>query len=864
MPRARSGSVPAGTRVGRYEIVSLLGAGGMGEVYAARDGNLGRQVALKILPPQRTKDPDRVARFVREAHASSALNHPAIVSVHDAGSDGDVHFLAMELIDGEPLSEWTRKHRSLARATELMAQVAEGLARAHANGIVHRDLKPDNIMVTRDGHAKIVDFGVAKLTERTSGNRAHTGVTTPTSRIGTTAYMSPEQVEGRAIDHRADVFAFGTVLYEVLTGRNPFASEQYADTLHNIVHLEPPMEGVPRELRRIVGRCLQKDPERRYHSLKDAALDLRETVPEKTTGSARTRRIAFLLLFAVIAIAASFVVWRRMTSKPVAEDAPEIRMTRLTNSGKVLSAAISPDANYLAYAVSEGDMQALYVKQIATGTTTRIAAPAPLYYSNLHVSPDGNYVFYVQTARTEPNVADVYAMPLLGGAPRRIAADTEFNFSISPDGTRIVFRRFNAFDREHRMTVARVDGGGEEVLLRRRYPEFIEAPAWSPDGKSITFAGGKEGNKDDVGLFELTVEDGHIARVPTPKFPKVGSYAALPDGSGYLLTAYARDQPPQIWFVSRGDLTGRKITNDISAYYSVTATADSKSFVSVRDVTDSNIYTVAVDGGTVTPITSGVGNLVGGGGVRWLADGEILYTAMVNGKAALLASGKDGGAPRRLIHNIPAWRPSVSRDGRRIAFVSDASGTNQIWIADATGDHVRQLTREARADAPFFSADGRSIIYLTYGESQYAWQIDIDGGGKPRQLTDVPTSRASMSPDGKWLLCRLRSKEPGVPLWRTAIAPLDRKTPPRYFDAPRFGGPPVLQWHPSGKAFLYLDWKNGVTNVWMQDIAGGKPRQITFFESGEIFEYEISADGKKIAMSRGETSSDAVMIRDFR
>src|SRR5688500_17594537 len=221
-----AGSVPAGTRVGRYEIVSLLGRGGMGEVYTAHDSNLGRDIALKILPSHRTSDPDRVARFVLEARASSALNHPAIVSVHDAGSEGNVHFLAMELIDGESLAVWMKKSRKLARSIEVMAQVAEGLARAHAHGIVHRDLKPDNIMISRDGYAKIVDFGVAKLTERIGPRAAHTGITTPTSRIGTTAYMSPEQVEGRFVDHRADVFAFGTLLYELITGRNPFASPQ--------------------------------------------------------------------------------------------------------------------------------------------------------------------------------------------------------------------------------------------------------------------------------------------------------------------------------------------------------------------------------------------------------------------------------------------------------------------------------------------------------------------------------------------------------------------------------------------------------------------------------------------------------------
>jgi len=855
---ARIGSVPAGTRVGRYEIVSLLGAGGMGEVYAALDPNLGRRVALKILPPHRTKDPDRVARFVREAHASSALNHPSIVSVHDAGSDGNVHFLAMELIDGEPLSDWLRKNRSLPRAIELMAQVAEGLDRAHVNGIIHRDLKPENIMVSRAGYAKIVDFGVAKLTERTNGNTAHTGATTPTSRVGTTAYMAPEQVEGRPLDARADVFAFGTVLYEVLTGTNPFASPRYADTLHNIAHLEPSLDTVPRELRKIVRRCLQKEPDQRYHSLKDAALDLREAVAESAPRRSHAWLVVAALLVPLLAIAAWFLVSRQR-----AERLPEMKMTRLTNSGNVETAAISPDGRYLVYAAKEGELQALYVKQIATGTTTRIAEPSPLFYYSLSVSPDGNYVYYVSSTRAEPNVGDLHSLPLLGGPARKVATDIEYWYSLSPDGTQVAFRRFNAFEREHRITIARVDGGGEEVVLRRRYPGFADMPTWTPDGKALTFAGGVEGKKD-AGLYRLSLDSGNVTRVAKTKFPGIRSYAALPDGNGFVMTVYDREQPPQIWFAANGEDVGRKITNDIAAYHSVTPTADSKSFVAVRDVTDSNIYAAPVGGKTLTPVTTGIGNFVGTAGVRWLGNREILYTAMASGTPTLMVAGRDGGPARRLIHKAGAWHPSVSRDGRRIAFVSDKTGTNQVWVMDANGENVRQLTRATAAGGPTISPDGRFVYYLTQHDTQYVWRIDIEGRNQPERLTSVPTSRAVISPDGRWLLCRLRSSEPNVPLWRTALVPLDAKGPTRYFNAPRFGGSPNLQWHTSSESFLYIDWKDGIANIWSQPIDGGEPHPLTFFDAGEIFAFDLSPDGTTLALSRGLPSSDAVLIRDFR
>jgi len=862
------GSVPAGTRVGRYEIVSLLRQGGMGEVYTAEDRNLGRRVALKILPRNRTSDPDRVARFVREARASSTLNHPSIVSIHDAGSEGDVHFLAMELIDGRPLSEWMRKRQALAARVDVMAQVADGLAQAHDAGIVHRDLKPDNIMITSEGRAKIVDFGVAKLTERVGERSALSGITTPTSRVGTTAYMSPEQVEGKKLDRRTDVFSFGVVLYELLTGTNPFAVAQYADTLHNVVHLEPSMERIPRQLQKIVRRCLSKEPERRYDSMRDTALDLREAVADVAPPRRRRRLLIAALGLAIVAVAvmATWIVLSRGEAGGVPRG---MTMTRLTNSGRVTTAAISPDGKYLVHAVEEGDQQALYVKQIATGTMTRIADAAPRYYSNLQVSADGNYAYYVAAERDDPNIAHVFQLPLLGGTPRRIAEDTEFWYSVSPDGKRVVFRRFNAFVREHRLTVADIDGGGEEILLRRKPPFYLEQPVWTPDGKAITFVSGNSSRKGSGALYRMTLSSRTTDRIPTPKFPGVGSYAWLPDGSGGLVTAFDTEQPPQIWFVPSGDTVGRKVTSEVSAYYSVTPTADSQTFSAVREVTDANIHTVTLEegrNGSSRALTSGFGNWVGGGGVRWLSEKEVLFSAIADGMNTFFvvdASGK--GTPRRLIHNMTMWNIAVAPDGSRIAFVSNKSGSSQIWVADASGANARQVTKGSSFGWPSFTPDSQSLVYLSVDQTQYAWRVPIDGSTAPVKLTSLPTSRVLMSPDGKLLLCRMRMKDPkGGPLWRTTVVAADGSGTARTFDAPRYGGGPILQWHPNGRAFVFVDFKDGIDNLWMQDLAGGEPRQLTFFESGDIFRFDLAPDGKRLALVRGDSTRDAVLIRDFR
>jgi TolB-like protein/predicted Ser/Thr protein kinase len=344
LDRVQSGALSPGTCIGRYEVESFLGAGGMGEVYVARDTTLGRRIALKVLPSGCERG--RIERFIREAQASSALNHPAIVSVHDAGSADGIQFLAMELIDGEPLSSWMRSHRNARRATELMAQVADGLAGAHGAGIVHRDLKPANIMISRDGHAKIVDFGVAKLTERASGPEDTTELKTAEgTRVGTVAYMSPEQIEGHDVDYRSDIFSFGTVLYELLTGNHPFAANSQADTIHNIAHCEPPLDAIPARQRRIVGRCLAKEPGQRYQSMKDVAHDLREPLAESSPGAGRARRLRAWLPIAgaLVLLVVLFLIGLRHTPTPAATRQPSMHMEPTTNSGTVASAAISPD-----------------------------------------------------------------------------------------------------------------------------------------------------------------------------------------------------------------------------------------------------------------------------------------------------------------------------------------------------------------------------------------------------------------------------------------------------------------------------------------------------------------------------------------
>ncbi len=265
-------------------------------------------------------------------------------------------------------------------------------------------------------------------------------------------------------------------------------------------------------------------------------------------------------------------------------------------------------------------------------------------------------------------------------------------------------------------------------------------------------------------------------------------------------------------------------------------------------------------------LTSGIGNRIGGGGggVRWLNDSEVLYSGLADAMSTVFVVDQNGGAPRRPIHNMPGWHLAISRDRSRIAFVSDKSGASQIWIADADGANPRPLPTRGTVGWPSFTPDGTSVVYLRQDTQQNAWRVAIDGKSEPVQITNVPTNRPVASPDGKSLLCRMRSQEKGTALWRTAVVTMDGGARPRFFDEPRFGGPPVFDWMPDGRAFVYVDWADGVANLWMQEVDGGAPRQLTFFDSGEIYAFDVARDGKRVAMSRGQSTRDAVLIRDWR
>src|ERR1043166_7257618 len=493
-----------GYTIAPYEVISFISRGGMGEVYLAEDKRLGRKVALKRLPSTFTTNDDRLRRFEQEARAASALNHPNIITIYEIRQAAASHIIATEYVEGETLRQrLVRAPLTLSETLNIAIQVADALSAAHKAGIIHRDIKPENIMLRPDGYVKVLDFGLAKLSEQATPAVAAEAPTIQVRTgsgivIGTAGYMSPEQARGLGVDHRSDIFSLGAVIYEMLARRNPFEGDTPSDTLAAILKTEPPplarvAQNVPPELVRIVNKSLRKDREERYQVVKDLWLDLKALKQElefqdkldasvaskpdengtavmpagdptatmsgprhTVSGSAishisesnsieikRHKVGAALALLAVLLVAGagSFGVYKWFHREPPVEHFWDIRLTRLTNSGNTIDATISPDGKYIVYVLSDRARQGLYIRQVSNANDKEIVAPAPVGYFGITFSPDGDDLYYV--IKTNLDAGTLYRVPVLGGVPVKLMEKVDAPISFAPDGKQFVLVRGN-------------------------------------------------------------------------------------------------------------------------------------------------------------------------------------------------------------------------------------------------------------------------------------------------------------------------------------------------------------------------------------------------------------------------------------
>ena len=719
-----------GDRLGRFEILGPLGAGAMGDVYRARDTQLLREVAIKVLPTAFSRDPDRQRRFELEARAAAGLNHPNIVAVHDAGVHDGVAFIVTELLEGETLRQRLNGQLPARRAIDYAIQIASGLAAGHERGIVHRDIKPDNLFLTKEGRIKILDFGLARMIDPDSSADATATITLDgvslVPVVGTAAYMSPEQARGLRTDHRSDVFSLGIVLYEMLTGFAPFRRSTPAATLGAILHDEPPalisVAPIGPALERIVRHCLEKAPEERFQSVRDLIFDL-EALPA-LAGTAEPQRLRLpisgrsasmvLVLFAVTAAAlVGYRAGQGVTHSADILEGTTQSVQRLTElPGVEESPAISPDQRHVAFTATVNGRRQIFVRLLTGGPPVKITSD-PVDHEFPRWSPDANALVYFSPARSEEAQGGIWSIPALGGSPRRVI-DSIGGADVSRSGRLACFR---LVDGDVQLVTSSLDGTGLQVIAQS-VAGYHLYPRWSPDGRWIAFQKG-DGLRYDVFVIP---HGGGEPRKLTDERNIIRGLAWLPDNSG-IVYASSRGStvpylPPLALWEVRLDGSGHRQITPVDAWYDQPDVHSSGMVSAARMRMRFDIWKFPFD--------------------RVPAE---------NVRRAQQVTRQTG----------QVLTPTVAPDGSEMAFLSDSGGHGNLWVLSSQTGELRQITFEAdpgvTVGVPVWSPDGRSIAFVSSkGRSGFdfgVWLVNPDG----TNLRNVAEQGLGMawSPDGQWI-----------------------------------------------------------------------------------------------------------------
>jgi serine/threonine protein kinase len=732
-------TLSAGTKLGPYEVLSPIGAGGMGEVYRARDSKLQRDVAIKVVPERLAENPQALSRFEREARIVAALSHPNILAIHDLGQEGATAYAVMELLEGGTLREEIRGGALPPRkAVEYGAQAAQGLAAAHEKGVVHRDLKPENLFVTRDGRLKILDFGLAMEQRAAVAGGSDTESPTlvretdPGSVVGTVGYMSPEQVRGEAVDHRSDIFSLGCVLHEMLTGRRAFARDTAAETMTAILREDPaPLadsgSAIPPALERIVSHCLEKKPEQRFQSARDLAFDL-ASISGDSTREARipTSDRARLWPWLGAAVAASllllggFEAGRKASARSAGASAPRAHFTQLTDlPGAEAWPSLSPDGKTLVFVGRSGARADtdIHLQRVGGHNPINLTADCPQDDTGPAFSPDGERVAF----HSDCEGGGVFVMGATGESRRRVA-DRGYDPAWSPDGRRLAVVTEPAVTPLSRQTnselwIVEIASGETRRLLQ----SDVMQPAWSPSGRRIAYWGlrGGQGGTGRRDIWTVAAGGGEPVAVTDDE---AVDWNPVWSGDGrHLYFASGRGGTMNLWRQPIDEPSGRTLgppeplTAPSRSIGGLTLSRDGKRLAFVAREERSTLYRVALDPERVQ--LAGTPELVLGGSrvVNSLGlspDGQWLAWASGGLRENLFVIRMDGTGYRQITDDEFRNRgPQWSADGSTIGFYSNRSGRYQVWSVRPDGGGLEQLTAVTAGSAwfPEWSPDGRRI-----------------------------------------------------------------------------------------------------------------------------------------------------------
>ena len=857
-----------GQTISHYRITEKLGSGGMGVVYRAEDITLGRHAALKFLPAGVLNSPAARERFMREARAAAALNHPSICTVYEIGLHEDQHFIAMELLEGQTLRQRIAQIRlKTEELIDVAIQIADALNAANAKSIIHRDIKPANIFITNSGQAKILDFGLAKILaarQQTAEATASTEelVTSPGITVGTIAYMSPEQARGEELDARTDLFSFGVVLYEMATGQQAFPGSTSAVVFNAILTKAPvsPVRlnpEVPDDLERIINKALEKDRALRYQSASEMRVDLQRLRRDSDSGRlaaigtqaarGRARRWITIAAALTLAVVIGAILYRRFMPPPAAPF-ERMEITRLTNSGKASGAAISPDGKYVVHVVTDNGKSSLWLRHVVTGSNVQILPPAEGGFGWMRFSRDGNSLYYVFSPG-KPSVS-LYTMPVLGGNSRKLIelAEDSVDCSFSPDEKRLAFLKVNGTGTV--LLTVNIDGSGERQIANRNFPEQIQRLSWSPDGKIISYNVFTYRVGVSASLEAIPAEGGPARRLGSHTWNDILPREWLPNSHGIIALAGDPENAFQIWHISYPEGDAHRITNDLNSYSSVSLNGDASALVAVQQENTAHIWVVPVGDPTRARQIS-KGHMDGRTGLAWARDDNIIFGAPDNSKnPQLWITATDGAPPLQLTVNGKFnASPAVCGNSRHLVYLSYPAGTPHIWRSNLDGSDARQLTNGAGEFQPSCSPDG---TWLTYGtmdpKGVGIWRMPIDGGNSTRIWERY--GRGDISPDGKWVLIQELISANAKP----SIIPATGGQPVKIFGWDQELGQP-LGWTADGRALLYTKPSSGVWNIWQRSLTWRGSQTIDQF-----YQRSVPAVGKSRHVTRRQKTGGGARL----